>query len=121
MNERQIDLAHTVALGSIDDEDHQAVQELLDSEDPARRAEFITEVHLTREALSALAAATAVQPPAALRGGGGRARRSGGAGRGGGGGWTGGAPRGGWWVRGPPPPRARGRRGPGGQPGTTRP
>uniref|UniRef100_UPI002458E92F RskA family anti-sigma factor n=2 Tax=Nocardia cyriacigeorgica TaxID=135487 RepID=UPI002458E92F len=68
MNERQIDLAHTVALGSIDDEDHQAVQELLDSEDPARRAEFITEVHLTREALGALAAATAVQPPAALRG-----------------------------------------------------
>ncbi|WP_280473260.1 RskA family anti-sigma factor [Nocardia cyriacigeorgica] len=68
MNERQIDLAHTVALGSIDDEDHQAVQELLDSEDPARRAEFIAEVHLTREALGALAAATAVQPPAALRG-----------------------------------------------------
>ncbi|WP_432277906.1 RskA family anti-sigma factor [Nocardia cyriacigeorgica] len=93
MNERQIDLAHTVALGSIDDEDHQAVQELLDSEDPARRAEFITEVHLTREALSALAAATAVQPPAALRGGGGGRRApppapppgGGGGGRGGGG------------------------------------
>ncbi|WP_280486422.1 RskA family anti-sigma factor, partial [Nocardia cyriacigeorgica] len=73
MNERQIDLAHTVALGSIDDEDHQAVQELLDSEDPARRAEFITEVHLTREALGALAAPPAGQPPAAQRGGGGGA------------------------------------------------
>ncbi|WP_425296876.1 RskA family anti-sigma factor [Nocardia cyriacigeorgica] len=79
MNERQIDLAHTVALGSIDDEDHQAVQELLDSEDPARRAEFIAEVHLTREALGALAAPPAGEPPAAGRGGGGgprRARRS---------------------------------------------
>ncbi|WP_280484542.1 RskA family anti-sigma factor, partial [Nocardia cyriacigeorgica] len=71
MNERQIDLAHTVALGSIDDEDHQAVQELLDSEDPARRAEFITEVHLTREALGALAAPPAVEPPGAGGGGGG--------------------------------------------------
>ncbi|WP_425299536.1 RskA family anti-sigma factor [Nocardia cyriacigeorgica] len=70
MNERQIDLAHTVALGSIDDEDHQAVQELLDSEDPARRAEFIAEVHLTREALGALAAPPPGKPPAARRGGG---------------------------------------------------
>uniref|UniRef100_UPI0024562220 RskA family anti-sigma factor n=1 Tax=Nocardia cyriacigeorgica TaxID=135487 RepID=UPI0024562220 len=96
MNERQIDLAHTVALGSIDDEDHQAVQELLDSEDPARRAEFITEVHLTREALGALAAATAVQPPAALRGGGGAPRAPAGPPRGGGGGFSGGAPRGVW-------------------------
>ncbi|WP_425302526.1 RskA family anti-sigma factor [Nocardia cyriacigeorgica] len=72
MNERQIDLAHTVALGSIDDEDHQAVQELLDSEDPARRAEFITEVHLTREALGALAPPPGGEPPAGRgRGGGG--------------------------------------------------
>ncbi|WP_280206512.1 RskA family anti-sigma factor, partial [Nocardia cyriacigeorgica] len=75
MNERQIDLAHTVALGSIDDEDHQAVQELLDSEDPARRAEFITEVHLTREALGALAAPPPGKtPPGAARGGGGGGR-----------------------------------------------
>ncbi|WP_159839571.1 RskA family anti-sigma factor [Nocardia sp. CY41] len=67
MNERQIDLAHTVALGSIDDEDHQEVQELLDSEDPVLRAEFIREVRDTKEALSALAAATAALPPPSLR------------------------------------------------------
>ncbi|WP_280228832.1 RskA family anti-sigma factor [Nocardia cyriacigeorgica] len=71
MNESQIDLAHTVALGSIDDEDHQAVQELLDSEDPARRAEFITEVHFTREALGALAGPPGGEPPGARGGGGG--------------------------------------------------
>ncbi|WP_280451231.1 RskA family anti-sigma factor, partial [Nocardia cyriacigeorgica] len=107
MNERQIDLAHTVALGSIDDEDHQAVQELLDSEDPARRAEFIAEVHLTREALGALAAPPAVKPPAAQRGGGGgrpappRPPPRGGAGRG-----RGGPP--------PPPAPRRGGLNPGG-------
>ncbi|MEU1547854.1 MULTISPECIES: RskA family anti-sigma factor [Nocardia] len=67
MNERQIDLAHTVALGSIDDEDHQEVQELFDSEDPVLRAEFIREVRDTKEALSALATATAAAPPPALR------------------------------------------------------
>ncbi|MEU7764812.1 hypothetical protein AB0B25_06780 [Nocardia sp. NPDC049190] len=67
MNERQIDLAHTVALGSIDDEDHHDVQQLLDSEDPALRAEFIQEVRDTREALSLLAAATAAVPPPSLR------------------------------------------------------
>ncbi|WP_280428056.1 RskA family anti-sigma factor [Nocardia brasiliensis] len=67
MNERQVDLAHTVALGSIDDEDHHEVQELLDTEDPALRAEFITEIRRTREALATLATATASQPPAALR------------------------------------------------------
>jgi hypothetical protein len=68
MNDAQIDLAHTVALGSIDDEDHRAVQELFDSEDPALCVEFIAEVHETKEALAALAEATAVQPPASLRG-----------------------------------------------------
>lgn len=67
MNERQIDLAHTVALGSIDDEEHHEVQELLDSEDPALRAEFIREVQSTRETLATLADATAAPPPAALR------------------------------------------------------
>ncbi|QIS09097.1 MULTISPECIES: RskA family anti-sigma factor [Nocardia] len=67
MNERQVDLANTVALGSIDDEDHQAVQELLDTEDPALRAEFIAEVRSTRDALAALADTTAAQPPSALR------------------------------------------------------
>ncbi|MBF6167326.1 hypothetical protein IU486_21590 [Streptomyces gardneri] len=67
MNERQIDLAHTVALGSIDDEDHQEVQDLLDSEDPVLRAEFIQEVRDTKEALSVLATATAAMPPPSLR------------------------------------------------------
>ncbi|WP_063051512.1 RskA family anti-sigma factor [Nocardia arthritidis] len=67
MNERQIDLAHTVALGSIDDEDHQEVQELFDSEDPVLRAEFIREVRDTKEALSVLATAAAAAPPPALR------------------------------------------------------
>ncbi|MCC3326875.1 RskA family anti-sigma factor [Nocardia abscessus] len=67
MNERQIDLAHTVALGSIDDEDHREVQELLDNEDPVLRAEFVREVRDTKEALSALAAATAATPPPSLR------------------------------------------------------
>ncbi|MEV0293316.1 hypothetical protein [Nocardia sp. NPDC050710] len=68
MNEAQIDLAHTVALGSIDDEDHHAVQELLDNEDPALRAAFIAEVQQTKNVLCALAVTTATQPPAALRG-----------------------------------------------------
>ncbi|MGK8520501.1 RskA family anti-sigma factor [Nocardia asteroides] len=67
MNERQIDLAHTVALGSIDDEDHQEVQDLLDSEDPVLRAEFIQEVRDTKEALAVLATATAATPPRSLR------------------------------------------------------
>ncbi|WP_328409415.1 RskA family anti-sigma factor [Nocardia sp. NBC_00403] len=68
MNEVQIDLAHAVALASIDDEDHHAVQNLLDSEDPALRTEFLAEVQETRDALAAFAAVTAVQPPPALRG-----------------------------------------------------
>ncbi|MBF6192992.1 hypothetical protein U3653_16530 [Nocardia sp. CDC186] len=67
MNERRIDLAHTVALGSIDDEDRQEIQELLDSEDPVLRAEFIQEVRDTKEALAVLATATAVTPPPSLR------------------------------------------------------
>ncbi|WP_054815743.1 hypothetical protein [Nocardia arizonensis] len=64
MNEAMIDLAHAVALGSIGDEDHHAVRELLDSEDPA----FAEEVRRTGDVLSALAAVTATQPPADLRG-----------------------------------------------------
>jgi hypothetical protein len=68
MNEVQIDLAHTVALASIDDEDHHAVQDLLDSEDPALLAAFLAEVQQTEDVLAALAAVTAVTPPAALRG-----------------------------------------------------
>ncbi|MEU4342619.1 hypothetical protein AB0H00_15345 [Nocardia sp. NPDC023852] len=67
MNEYQIDLAHTVALGSIDDEDHHEVQKLLDSEDPVLRAAFSQEVRDTKEALSLLAAATAATPSPALR------------------------------------------------------
>ncbi|WP_330232937.1 hypothetical protein OHA40_10930 [Nocardia sp. NBC_00508] len=67
MNQRQIDLAHTVALGSIDDEDHHEVQELLDSEDPVLRAEFAMHVRETREALSAFTAAAAATPPSSLR------------------------------------------------------
>ncbi|MFD0365866.1 hypothetical protein ACFQZZ_30885 [Nocardia sp. GCM10030253] len=68
MNEVQIDLAHAVALASIDDEDHHAVQDLLDSEDPALRAAFLAEVQETQDVLAALAAVTAVTPPASLRG-----------------------------------------------------
>lgn len=67
MNERQVDLAHTVALGSIDDVDHHEVQELLDTEDPALRAEFSAEIEQTREALAILADVTATPPPVALR------------------------------------------------------
>ncbi|WP_245720408.1 RskA family anti-sigma factor [Nocardia uniformis] len=67
MNESQIDLAHTVALASIGDEDQRAVQQLLDAGDPALRADFTLEVQQTREALALFAAATATTPPAALR------------------------------------------------------
>ncbi|MCP9620919.1 RskA family anti-sigma factor [Nocardia otitidiscaviarum] len=67
MNESQIDLAHTVALGSIGDEDQRAVQRLLDAGDPALRADFTLEVQQTREALALFAAASATAPPAALR------------------------------------------------------
>ncbi|MEV0252158.1 hypothetical protein AB0H76_36615 [Nocardia sp. NPDC050712] len=67
MNEVQVDLAHAVALGSIDDEDHNSVQELLDSEDPALRAAFLAEVQETGDVLTALAEVTATAPPASLR------------------------------------------------------
>ncbi|MBF6212472.1 hypothetical protein IU433_18680 [Nocardia puris] len=67
MNEGQVDLAHTVALGSIDDEDHHAVQELLDGEDPVLRAVFLAEVQQTKDALCTLSAVTATAPPPALR------------------------------------------------------
>lgn len=67
MNESQIDLAHTVALGSIGDEDQRAVRELLDTADPTLRADFTLEVQQTREALALYAAAAATPPPAALR------------------------------------------------------
>ncbi|MFI7671482.1 hypothetical protein [Nocardia sp. NPDC049526] len=67
MNEARIDLAHAVALGSIDDEDHNALQEVLDGEDPVLRAEFMTEVQQAKEVLGTLAEATAARPPAALR------------------------------------------------------
>ncbi|GAB2670287.1 RskA family anti-sigma factor [Nocardia goodfellowii] len=67
MNEGQVDLAHAVALGSIDDEDHSSVQELLDSEDPALRAAFRAEVQQTSDALAALAEVTATAPPPSLR------------------------------------------------------
>lgn len=67
MNESQIDLAHTVALGSIGDEDQRAVAGLLDTDDPVLRAEFTQEVQQTREALALAATAMAVTPPPALR------------------------------------------------------
>ncbi|MFE3800201.1 RskA family anti-sigma factor [Nocardia tengchongensis] len=67
MNESQIDLAHTVALGSIGDEDQRAVADLLDSDDPVLRAAFTLEVQQTREALALAASVPAAPPPPALR------------------------------------------------------
>ncbi|RDI64418.1 RskA family anti-sigma factor [Nocardia pseudobrasiliensis] len=67
MNESQIDLAHTVALGSIGDEDQRAVQELLDCGDSALRADFTKEVQQTRDALAEFASDAATPPPATLR------------------------------------------------------
>ncbi|WP_245676933.1 hypothetical protein OHB26_06340 [Nocardia sp. NBC_01503] len=67
MNESQIDLAHTVALGSIGDEDQRAVREILDTDDPVLRADFTQEVQHTREALALLATVAATPPPPALR------------------------------------------------------
>jgi|GEM_PF-2830064 len=67
MNESQIDLAHTVALGSIGDEDQRAVREILDGNDPSLRADFNTEVQLTQQALTLFASASATPPPAPLR------------------------------------------------------
>ncbi|MEV6771391.1 hypothetical protein AB0N05_22490 [Nocardia sp. NPDC051030] len=67
MNEGQIDLAHTVALGSIGDEDQRAVQAILDTDDSVLRADFTQEVQQTRAALAEFAASVAVEPPPALR------------------------------------------------------
>ncbi|MFC8047330.1 hypothetical protein [Nocardia sp. NPDC057353] len=64
MDEPGLDLAHTVALGSIDDEDHEAVVAMLGT---AAREEFLTEVRSSRAALSALSEVTAAPPPPALR------------------------------------------------------
>ncbi|WP_246023889.1 RskA family anti-sigma factor [Nocardia yunnanensis] len=67
MNESQIDLAHTVALGSIGHEDQRAVAEILDTDDSVLRAAFTQEVQQTREALALAASTVAVPPPPALR------------------------------------------------------
>lgn len=67
MNEAQIDLAHTVALGLIDDEDHHAIQTIIDTEDPTLCTEFMRELHDTREVLAALSDATSTPPPPSLR------------------------------------------------------
>ncbi|MEC3954925.1 hypothetical protein VMT65_17930 [Nocardia sp. CDC153] len=67
MNESQIDLAHTVALGSIGDEDQRAVAEVLDTDDPVLRAAFTQEVQQTREALALAASTVPMSPPPALR------------------------------------------------------
>ncbi|KAF0848370.1 RskA family anti-sigma factor [Nocardia caishijiensis] len=67
MNDAQIDLAHTVALGLIDDEDHQAIQTITDTEDPTLCTEFLHEVRATRAALADLSEITATPPPPSLR------------------------------------------------------
>ncbi|WP_280494053.1 RskA family anti-sigma factor [Nocardia farcinica] len=67
MTDSRIDLAHAVALGSIDDEDQDEVQQLLDSAGPEVRAAFPTEVQQSADALTALAELTATAPPPALR------------------------------------------------------
>ncbi|WP_336085239.1 RskA family anti-sigma factor [Nocardia sp. SSK8] len=67
MNEAQIDLAHTVALGLIDDEDHHAIQTIIDTDDPTLCTEFLREVRDTRGTLALLAELTATAPPPTLR------------------------------------------------------
>ncbi|MFF2397600.1 hypothetical protein [Nocardia sp. NPDC058114] len=67
MNEAQIDLAHTVALGLIDDEDHHAIQTIIDTEDSILCTQFLREVRDTREALAQLASTTPTPPPPSLR------------------------------------------------------
>ncbi|MFC3964629.1 hypothetical protein [Nocardia jiangsuensis] len=64
MDEPGLDLAHTVALGSIDDEDHAAMLVVLGT---AAREKFRTEVRRSRAALAALSEVTAAAPPPALR------------------------------------------------------
>lgn len=67
MNEAQIDLAHTVALGLIDDEDHHAIHTIIDTEDPTLCTEFLRELRGTREALAVLGSSTPTPPPPSLR------------------------------------------------------
>ena len=67
MNDAQIDLEHTVALGLIDDEDHHAIQTIIDTEDPTLCTEFLHEVHATRTALAQLSEIPATPPPPSLR------------------------------------------------------
>ncbi|MFJ2838510.1 hypothetical protein ACIO52_24430 [Nocardia sp. NPDC087230] len=67
MNEAQIDLAHTVALGLIDDEDHHAIQTIIDTEDPVLCTEFLHEIRATRTVLAELGASTPTPPPPSLR------------------------------------------------------
>ncbi|HLS78333.1 MAG TPA: hypothetical protein VK083_16240 [Nocardia sp.] len=67
MTESRIDLAHAVALGSIDDEDQLALHDVLDDENPAAVAGFRAEVLRTRDALAALAELTATPPPPGSR------------------------------------------------------
>lgn len=67
MNEAQIDLAHTVALGLIDDEDHHAIQTIIDTEDPTLCTEFRHEVRATRTTLALLSELTTTTPPPSLR------------------------------------------------------
>ncbi|WP_280298352.1 RskA family anti-sigma factor [Nocardia neocaledoniensis] len=67
MNEAQIDLAHTVALGLIDDEDHHAIQTIIDNEDPTLCSDFRRELRGTREVLAVIGASTPTPPPLSLR------------------------------------------------------
>ncbi|GEM32677.1 hypothetical protein AB0H58_04595 [Nocardia neocaledoniensis] len=67
MNEAQIDLAHTVALGLIDDEDHHAIQTIIDNEDPTLCSDFRRELRGTREVLAVIGASTPTPPPPSLR------------------------------------------------------
>lgn len=64
MDEPGLDLAHTVALGSIDDEDHEALAAVLGT---AAGEEFLAEVRNSRAALAELAELTATAPPPGLR------------------------------------------------------
>ncbi|GGK56897.1 RskA family anti-sigma factor [Nocardia camponoti] len=65
MTDALVDLAHAVALGSIDDEDHHAVAELINSPDTLLRTEFQREVDRTHAALAQLT--PEVAPPPRLR------------------------------------------------------
>ncbi|MFC4377535.1 hypothetical protein ACFO5K_25975 [Nocardia halotolerans] len=67
MNESQIDLAHAVALGLIDDEDHHTIQTIIDTEDPTLCTELRRELRTTRATLALLSEITATPPPPSLR------------------------------------------------------